>query len=58
VLADDTVSRLHVLTHPEWWTPEAMSPRERVVRSVDGRRESTLRAYDQLLERNNRANLR
>lgn len=58
VLADDTASRLHVLTHPEWWTPEAMSPRERVVRSVDGRRESTLRAYDQLLESNNRANLR
>jgi hypothetical protein len=29
--------RLHVLTHPEWWVPEPMSPRERVNRAIEGR---------------------
>ncbi len=42
LLADADVSRLHVLTHPEWWTPEALSPRERVVRSVRGPRPPVL----------------
>jgi hypothetical protein len=57
-LADDTISRLHVLTHPEWWTPEALSPRQRVVRSVEGRGRQALRSYDALLERHDRINLR
>ena len=50
--------RLHVLTHPEWWTPEAMSPRERVVRSVEGRGSRVLSDYDALLARHDRINVR
>ena len=38
VLADADVERLHVLTHPEWWPPEAMSPRARLERSARGSR--------------------
>jgi hypothetical protein len=29
--------RLHVLTHPEWWQAEAMSPRARLERCLEGR---------------------
>jgi hypothetical protein len=58
LLADETVSRLHVLTHPEWWTPEVLSPRERVVRSVEGRGRQVLSSYDALLARHDRINLR
>ena len=29
--------RLHLLTHPEWWTPETMSPPERINRAILGR---------------------
>jgi hypothetical protein len=29
--------RLHVLTHPEWWQPEPMSPRARLERCLEGR---------------------
>jgi hypothetical protein len=58
VLADSEVSRLHVLTHPEWWTPEALSPRERVVRSVEGRGRRVLSDYDALLARHDRINVR
>jgi hypothetical protein len=58
VLADPEISRLHVLTHPEWWTPRALSPRERVVRSVEGRARRVLGDYDALLARHDRINVR
>jgi hypothetical protein len=57
-LADETITRLHVLTHPEWWTPEPLSPRERVVRAVEGRGRHVLNEYDALLARHDRINLR
>jgi len=41
--------KLHVLTHAEWWTPDAMSPRERISRCIDGRAKALHQAYDQLL---------
>jgi hypothetical protein len=28
--------RLHILTHPEWWTPERLTPRQRLQRAIDG----------------------
>ncbi len=49
---------LHVLTHPEWWPPEPLSPRARVERAVAGRARATLAAYDSLLARHGRVNLR
>ena len=33
VLAAGEHERLHVLTHPEWWQEEAMSPRDRIMRA-------------------------
>jgi hypothetical protein len=48
---------LHVLTHPEWWSPEPLSPRQRVQRSIDGRARTTLAAYDALLAQHGRINL-
>jgi hypothetical protein len=49
--------RLHVLTHPEWWTPEAMSPRDRISRCIDGRGRALHRSYDDFLERCSRPNV-
>ena len=37
VIAAGAHERLHVLTHPEWWQEEAMSPRERILRCIAGR---------------------
>ena len=37
MLAAGAHERLHVLTHPEWWQEEPMSPRERILRCIDGR---------------------
>jgi hypothetical protein len=49
--------RLHVLTHPELWQAEAMSPRDRVGRAIDGRAANSHRAWDDLLERWGRENV-
>ena len=36
-----------VLTHPGWWTEEAMSPKDRMVRSAQGRATNLIKNYDQ-----------
>ena len=48
---------LHVLTHPEWWTPDPMSPRDRVARCLDGRARSAGEQYDDALRRGGRLNV-
>jgi hypothetical protein len=48
--------RVQVLTHPEWWVPDPMSPRERIARAIDGRASSAARRYDEALRALNREN--
>jgi hypothetical protein len=50
--------RLHLLTHPEWWTPEPMAPSDRIDRAIRGRAIRTRQDYDDLLARAGRINLR
>jgi hypothetical protein len=45
VLKDDSISRLHILTHPVCWTPEVQSPYSRFLRAVNGRASSTINRY-------------
>ena len=49
---------LHVLTHPEWWLPEALPPRARVTRAIEGRAQRLHEAYDKLLADAGRPNVR
>lgn len=49
--------RLQVLTHPEWWVPEPMSPRARIARAVDGRAAYQAAKYDAALAAVGRENL-
>lgn len=58
VLAAQADPALHVLTHPEWWTPECCSPRDRIVRAVEGRAARGLEAYDAFLAAQGRENVR
>lgn len=50
--------KLHILTHPEWWTPEILTPRERVSRCIDGRAARLHHAYDNALKELGRQNVR
>lgn len=58
VLRGGEHDRLHVLTHPEWWTPEPMSPRRRIMRCIEGRGLRTEESYDALLATYGRVNIR
>ncbi|RIK31443.1 MAG: hypothetical protein DCC56_04455 [Anaerolineae bacterium] len=49
--------KLHILTHPEMWTPEAMSPRARVVRCAEGRMMHQINWYDNILAKHGRENI-
>jgi hypothetical protein len=58
VLAERANPSLHVLTHPEWWTPECRSPRDRIVRAIEGRAARVLQVYDAFLKAQGRDNVR
>jgi peptidoglycan/xylan/chitin deacetylase (PgdA/CDA1 family) len=47
--------RLHVLTHPEWWPADAMLPRQRILRAVEGRARSAVRSYEAQLDATGRS---
>jgi hypothetical protein len=57
VLAAGAHDRLHVLTHPEWWQEKPMSPRERILRCIEGRSRASEATYDALLSDNRRVNV-
>lgn len=57
VIASPDITHLQVLTHPEWWTPEPMAPRDRILRAINGRAAACMRNYDQLLETHGRPNI-
>lgn len=50
-ILNENHQRLHVLTHPEWWTPEPMHPMEKVARCINGRRDYMERYYSSILAR-------
>jgi hypothetical protein len=58
VLEHGDHERLQVLTHPEWWVPEPMSPRDRVSRAIDGRARRQHERYDEIMKTMRRENVR
>jgi hypothetical protein len=46
-----------VLSHPEWWPDQELSPRNRILRCIEGRAISTLHQYDGLLKKIGRENI-
>lgn len=57
VIGEGTDERLQVLTHPECWQREAMSPRARIARCMEGRGEYMMDWYDELLAAHDRENI-
>ena len=46
VLLKAEENKLQILTHPEWWPPEILKPRDRIIRCAQGRMDSAMRQYD------------
>jgi hypothetical protein len=57
LIADENVTNLYLLSHPVWWQPQSMLPREMIRRSIDGRAKSLFSSYDDFLDVHNRTNL-
>ncbi|HUA27661.1 MAG TPA: hypothetical protein VMC03_02150 [Streptosporangiaceae bacterium] len=57
-LAENVGNNVHVLTHPEWWTPEPMPPHARMRRCAEGRAAAVQLHYDKLLAEEGRVNVR
>lgn len=49
--------KLQVLTHPEWWQKEPMSPFKRITRSIEGRLNKTFLKYKDHLKKYQRKNI-
>lgn len=49
---------LHVLTHPEWWVPGPISPRDRIQLCIDKRAVAMGSAYDEFTEVSKRLNIK
>jgi len=49
--------RLHLLTHPDWWTPDGMAPSERIDRAILGRARRIRGEYDRRLALGGRLNV-
>lgn len=58
VLNREVDNRLQVLTHPIWWTEEAMSPRNKVTRSIEMNAKRQNELYDTLIEKFQRKNIK
>jgi len=56
VLSTAEEQRLHILTHPIWWTSEVMKPRDRVEHAAKGRMKSSVRKYDDIMRVMGRVN--
>ena len=56
VLRSGRADRLHVLTHPGWWVPDPLAPRQRIQRCLEGRLRNTADLYDDFLESSGREN--
>ena len=48
---------LQVLTHPGWWLRDVLQPRERILRAINGRRDNTIKLYDDGLKQFDRENI-
>ena len=49
--------RLQLLTHPEWWPEEVMSPWQRIQRAIEGRKQGAIHYYRLLLKTGNMKNI-
>lgn len=49
--------RLHLLTHPAWWTPSPLPPSERIDRCIQGRAAAVRADYDAQLTSGGRLNI-
>lgn len=58
VIASGEFDRIQVLTHPEWWTPTPLPPRQRIERTLLKGAQEVMQVYDAHLANAGRKNIR
>ena len=58
LLLDNKIEKLYVLTHPVWWQEHEIKKKKKIYRSIMGRSASSLEFYDNLLDKNQRKNIK
>lgn len=53
ILRAKKYSKIQILTHPEWWTKEVLPPKERIYKTIEGRRKKTKEKYHDFLKKYN-----
>ena len=43
-------NNIHLLTHGVWWTKEVLSPRKKIISAIEGRKNSSIKKYDDSCE--------
>ena len=51
VISIDKPNKLQILTHPEWWTAEIMSPKQKIWRCIEKRAEKNKNFYENTLSK-------
>lgn len=57
VLKDSKFKSIQILTHPEWWQDEVLSPKQRVLRCIEGRSEYVRSNYENFLKLHGRSDI-
>lgn len=57
VLKESKSGSLQILTHPEWWQEEILSPKQRVLRCIEGRSAYVRTSYENFLKLHGRSDI-
>ncbi|MEI9958762.1 MAG: hypothetical protein WDM90_21180 [Ferruginibacter sp.] len=57
VIRNNTSKKLQILTHPEWWQEEIMSPWQKIKRAIDGRAANNKKNYQEQIRNLNLKNI-
>jgi hypothetical protein len=56
-ILDKSINQIHVLLHPEWWQANSLSPKQRIVRCIEGKAKNNKSLYKKTLKKMSRKNI-
>ena len=56
-IQENSGNNLQILTHPGWWQTKEMQPRDRIIRAIEGRKQTNIKLYDMELKKFGRKNI-
>ncbi len=57
IISNEKINQVHVLLHPEWWQVNSLSPKQRIIRCIEGKAENNKLLYKKTLKKMGRKNI-